>query len=53
MAAAVLAKFRTKMFDTSLDLHTFVTQDDSPVNSITSIVFDGASGKFILFYMVA
>ncbi len=52
MAAAVLAKFRTKMFDDSQSLFTFVTQNDSPVNTITAIVYDN-NGKFVLFYMIA
>ncbi len=53
MAAAVLAKFRTKMFATSEELKAFVVQNDSPVNSVTSIVYDALNGKFVLFYLVA
>ncbi len=51
--AAALAKFRTKMFNTSLELHAYVTNGSSDVNSITAIVFDSASAKYILFYMIA
>ncbi len=53
MAAAVLAKFRMQMFADPVSLQKFVTQNDSPVNTITAITFDVASGKYVLFYMIA
>jgi hypothetical protein len=52
MAAATLAKFRTRSFSTSLALHQYVTKDDSPVAEIVSIAYDN-HGQFILFYLVA
>lgn len=52
MAAAALAKFRSKIFDNHVDLTKFVNQNDSVVNTITAIISDG-NGKLILFYMIA
>ena len=53
MAAAALVKFKTQVFDTALALHAFVVADDSPVNTVTAVVFDSGSNKFVLFYMIA
>ncbi len=53
MAAAALVKFRQKSFSTAKDLHAFVVANDSPVNTITAIVFDALNAQFIVFYMIA
>jgi hypothetical protein len=52
MAAAVLAKFRVEIFTDPKALQTFVVKNDSPVNSIVSIVADN-DGKYVLFYLIA
>jgi hypothetical protein len=52
MAAAALAKFRTKVFNSHIELYNYVVADNSDVNSVVSIITDN-NGKYILFYMVA
>jgi len=46
-----LTKFNVKIFDTPMDLYTFVTTDTN-LASVVSIVSD-ASGKYVLFYLVS
>lgn len=46
-----LPKFRARSFQTPTDLAKFV-QTEIDLASIVIIVFDGASGKHILYYMV-
>lgn len=44
-----VANFHYKIFNTALELHTFVTSD-AACDTIVSIVFDVASSKYVLFY---
>ena len=44
-----VANFHYKMFDSALALHAFASTD-SACDTIIAIVFDTASGKFVLFY---
>jgi hypothetical protein len=46
-----IAKFKVKIFDTPLDLYTFVTAD-SGISKVTAIVSD-SNGKYVLFYEIA
>lgn len=44
-----IAGFKMKMFPTAVALHAYVKTGD--VTTVTSIVFDAASGQFVLFYV--
>lgn len=44
-----IAAFKYKMFSSAKDLHAYVKTGD--VTTVTSIVFDAASGQFVLFYV--
>ncbi len=44
-----VANFKYKIFDTAKELHAFALAD-AACDTIISIVFDAASGKFTLFY---
>ena len=44
-----IAGFKMKMFNDAVALHAFVVSGD--VTTVTSIVFDASSGKFVLFYV--
>lgn len=44
-----VANFHYKIFETAAQLHAFASAD-AACDTIISIVFDAASGKFVLFY---
>ena len=44
-----VANFQYKIFDSALALHAFASTD-AACDTIISIVYDAASGKFVLFY---
>jgi len=44
-----IATFQYKIFDTARDLHAFAVAN-AACDTIISIVFDAASGKYVLFY---
>lgn len=44
-----VANFHYKIFNTAAELHLFASTDPA-CDVIISIVFDAASGKFVLFY---
>lgn len=45
-----IATFKYKMFSTAHELYEYVTDAAGDVTTVVSIVFDTASGKFVLFY---
>jgi hypothetical protein len=44
-----IAAFKMKMFNDAKELANFVVTGD--VTTVTSIVFDASSGKFVIFYV--
>lgn len=44
-----VANFHYKIFETAAQLYAFASTD-AACDTIISIVFDAASGKFVLFY---
>ena len=41
---------KINLFNTARELTDFVNDPGNSVSAITAIVFDGASGKYVLFY---
>jgi len=46
-----LSKFKSRYFDTALDLTKFVTTEVA-LASVVSIVYDTANNKHVLYYLV-
>lgn len=46
-----IAAFKMKMFDDAKSLQDYVVSVGGGVTTVTAIVFDAASGKFVLFYV--